>query len=314
MSIKTLLIYLKYDLKYFLHNCKYYIKLKFVRVKEKNVLYFLFDPSLSHPGLADRMKAIISLYNVAKRDNYRFKLYFNDPFPLSNYLASKIDWEIGWEDLEYSLVDTKIINECNWRKVKPLKPNRQYHCYCYTGNDIPWQFADTGYKWSELFNELFMPSDRLLSAYNALGMGDTPYVSVHLRFVNALEVFENTFFDNYIENEKDRQKLIEKCKDGIREIVAGNEGKDVYVFSDSKVFLDSCKDLAVKTLNTDNIGHVSEKENADVQLKAFLDLYVMSKSATIYRIKAKEIYNLSCYALLASRMGDVKFVDFDLDK
>lgn len=46
-------------------------------------------------------------------------------------------------DLEYSLLDTKIINETNWHKISTLKPNKQYHCYNYAGNDIPWQFEDT---------------------------------------------------------------------------------------------------------------------------------------------------------------------------
>lgn len=306
------LIYRKYDIKYFLYNCRYYIKYRVKHANEKNILFFLFDPKAEHPGLADRLKAVISLYNVAKRDGYKFKFYFKDPFALSDYLAPKIDWEMKWSDLEYSWMDTKIINECNWRGIKPLKPNKQYHCYCYAGNGIPWKFEDTGYKWSDLFCELFKPSTKLLDAYNSLGMDGTSYVSVHLRFVNALEKFENSFFDNHIDSQEGRLQLIEKCKNGIREIIKENKGKQVYVFSDSKLFLDSCADIDVKTLNTDNIGHVSEKNNADVQLKAFLDLYVMSKSDAIYRIKAKELYNSSCYALLASRMGDVCFIDKDL--
>ena len=310
--MNSTLVYLKYDIKHLLHNCRYYWKLRFGRVKKRNVLYFVFDPSIEHPGVADRLKAIIALYNTAKKNGYKFKFYYKDPFSLSDYLAPKTDWMMEWNDLEYSILDTKIINECNWRAIKPFKKNKQYHCYCYAGNDIPWQFNDTGYKWSDLFNELFVPSDRLEKAYQQLGIKGQKYISVHLRFVNALEQFENSFFNNHLDTEDERQALIKKCKDGIRGIIDENPALPVFVFSDSKAFLDSLSDLPVRVLDHDSIAHVSFVQDKDAQLKTFLDLYVMSKSQAIYRIKAKELYNWSCFALLASRMGNVKFVDRDL--
>ena len=312
LKIRNSLTYFKYDIKHLLHNCRYYRKFGFGRVKKRNVLYFVFDPSIEHPGIADRVKGIIALYNVAKKNEYKFKFYYKDPFCISDYLAPRIDWLMEWSDLEYSILDTKIINECNWRAIKPFKKNKQYHCYCYAGNDIPWQFKDTGYKWSDLFNELFVPSERLENAYRQLGMDGQKYISVQLRFVNALEHFENSFFNNHLDTEEERLALIKKCKDGIKGIIDENPGQSVYVFSDSKVFLDSLSDLPVRVLDHDSIGHVSFVQNEDAQLKTFLDLYVMSKSQAIYRIKAKELYNWSCFALLASRMGDVKFIDRDL--
>lgn len=312
MNLKMSLIYVKYDIKYFLHNCRYYYKYRFVRAKRKNVLYFIFEPNSSHPGLADRMKAIISLYNVAKAAGYQMRIYFETPFLLSDYLQPRQDWVASLDELEYSIFDTRIINETNWRPIKRLKANKQYHCYNYAGNDIPWEFKDTKYRWHELFHELFMASEKLEKAYRSLGLPDKRYVSVHLRFVNALERFENSFFENHIDNEEGRKKLIEKCKQGIREICDDNNGIDVYVFSDSKLFLDSLSDIPVKTLDSNNIGHISMEKNQNVQLKTFIDLYVMSKSQAIYRIRAQEIYNLSCFALLASRIGNVPFIDKNL--
>lgn len=151
-------VYIKYDIKYFLHNIWYWHKLRLCKAKKTNVLYFVFEPHRSHSGLADRLKAVISLYNLAKANGYDFKLYFKTPFALSDYLMPKYNWEMSLSDLEYSLLDTKIINETNWHKISTLKPNKQYHCYNYAGNDIPWQFEDTGYYWHELFQELFQPS------------------------------------------------------------------------------------------------------------------------------------------------------------
>lgn len=66
------LVYLKHDIKYFLHNCIYYKKLRMRRAKELNVLYFVFDTSLHHLGVADRIKGVIALYNAAKKSGYKF--------------------------------------------------------------------------------------------------------------------------------------------------------------------------------------------------------------------------------------------------
>lgn len=86
-----------------------------------------------------------------------------------------------------------------------------------------------------------------------------------------------------------------------------NEGKEVYVFSDSKRFLDSIDDISVKILGSENIGHVSENSNKEVQLKAFVDLFVMSKSSAVYRMQAPELFSYSGYSLLAANIGDIPF-------
>ncbi len=305
-------LYIKYNIKYFINNFKYYLKFRYKENSKKNILYFIFEPNKPHPGLADRIKAIISLYNLAKNNGYKFKFYFETPFSLSDYLSPRFNWELSLEELEYSIQDTKIINESNWAPIKTLVPNKQYHCYNYAGNDIPWEFKETGYKWHELFQELFEPSKLLKDAYNKLEISK-PYVSIHFRFVNALENFEGiTFFDNHLKTETERQSLILKCKQAIKDIIAENTGKDVYVFSDSKTFLDSISDLHVKVLEHKNLGHTGVQQKERTVLKTFLDLYVMSQSDSIYRIRAKELYNLSCFALLASRMNNVPFIDKDI--
>ncbi len=306
-------VHIKYDIKYFIHNLRYIRKMRFKRAKKKNVLYFVFEPDMPHPGLADRLKAVISLYNAAKNNGYDFKFYFNTPFVLSDFLTPQKDWQLQLDELEYSIQDTKIINETNWRRITSLKPNKQYHCYCYAGNDMPWQFEDSGYKWHELFQELFSPCNQLLEAYNALHIDEKPYISVQFRFVNALEQFEGyTFFDNHLKTEEERQCLIQKCRECIKDVITENPGKTVYVFSDSKTFLDAIADMPVKVLDHSNPGHTGVKQQQETTLKTFLDLYAMSKSEKIYRVRAKELYNYSCFALLASRMNNVPFIDKDI--
>ena len=96
------------------------------------------------------------------------------------------------------------------------------------------------------------------------------------------------------------------------QVISENNGKDVYVFSDSKVFLDSLKDLPVKVLPHDSIGHVSEGVKEDATYKSFLDLYVMSKGRGVYRFCAPELYSISHYALLAATIGDLPFKDINV--
>ncbi|MDE6152190.1 MAG: hypothetical protein K2G12_09440 [Prevotella sp.] len=297
----------KARLKFFLRNQRYRMRCNLGHVKVKDTLFFVFEPKVKHPGIADRLKAIISLYNICKKNNYYFKLFFETPFRLSDYLEPVVDWETDIKELEYSFLDTKFVSEQNWKPIRHLKRGKQYHCYCYAGNNMPRVFDDTGYKWCDLFHELFRPSKELEEAYMVLNLPARSYISVHLRFVNALEHFENTFFDNHLKTQEERDCLIARCKKGICELQEENMGIDIYVFSDSKVFLGRLNDMTVKVLKYDDVGHTSDGGHSS-HLKAFLDLYVMSRSKKVYRMEAPELYNWSEYAKLAATIGDVPFM------
>lgn len=301
--------YTKYDLKFFLRNLRYRVRLRPVRARERGVLYFVFEPNMKHAGLADRFKAAIALYNLCKRYGYTFKMYWQTPFALTDYLVPQTNWPMRLKQLEYSLHDTLLINEQNWHPMPQLKPDKQYHCYNYVGNLQPRVFADTGLKWCDLFHELFAPSPKLEQAYRALDIPPRSYISIHIRFVNALEQFEHSFWNNHLDTQEERDKLIARCKRGIHEICNEHAGTQVYVFSDSSVFLRSINDLPIRTLSHDNIGHVSEGVGTAAQLKAFLDLYVISQSKSVYRLIAPELYNWSGYALTAATIGDIPFHD-----
>ena len=301
--------YIQCDIKNFIKNSVYRLKYRLAKARKRNVYYCVFEKNKKHAGLADRLKSVILQYNVAKANGYQFKLLWETPFKLTDYFEPKYDWSCSFDDLEYSVLDTKIISEVSWHKIGHLVPNKQYHCYRYAGNILPRVFEDTGYKWCDLFNELFTPSEKLLNAYNVIGIRQKSYVAVHLRFVNALEQFENTYFNNHIETQEERDNLILRCKTAIANIVDENEGLDVYVFSDSKFFLNSLSDMQVKTLDSTNVGHISENSNANSQLKTFIDLWVMSKAAKVYRIQAPELFQWSYYAVLAATIGDIDLID-----
>lgn len=295
-----------------LKNWKYYSKCRFRRAQQVNILYFIFEPGRKHPGIADRLKAIISNYNLAKQNGYRYKVYFETPFRLCDYLKPKFDWVANINELEYSLQDTRIVNEAYREVPKLLSKNKQYHSYNYEGHHMPRIFPVTGYKWCDLFHEMFEPSEKLHQAFLNSHVQPGSYISIHFRFVNALESFESTFFDNRIASQAERESLIERCKEAIRKLVLSHPNKDVYVFADSKIFLESLKDEPVKVLESNHIGHVSEGINDEATLKSFLDLYVMSKGTEVYRACAPELYSISHYALLAATIGDIPMFDLSI--
>ena len=125
--------FIKCDIKNFIKNSIYRLRCTYHRAKHRNVYYCVFETHKKHAGLADRLKTVIIQYDLAKASGYEFKLFWKTPFCLSEYLKPKTNWECSLDDLEYSLLDTKIISEVSWRQRKLLKPGKQYHCYRYAG-------------------------------------------------------------------------------------------------------------------------------------------------------------------------------------
>ena len=281
-----------------------------------NVFFFVIAPRIKHPGLADRMKAIINCYNIAKMNGYQFKIVFKIPFRLEDYLMpNEVDWTADDGDLRYSLGGTRFFNELNflnedsWKGRTRLAKGREYHCYSYVGNRQPKVFPESGYEWSKLYRELFRPTPRLQAAIDACGYEEKSYVAVHLRFVNALENFEEvTCWDNALRTEEEKQNLINRCKQGLMRIKEENEGCRVLVLSDSKRFLDSLDDVSVEVLSHDNVGHVSFGAGDDATLKTFVDLYMIARARKVYRIDAPELYAWSGFAVTGAMIGEIDFL------
>ena len=113
---KDQIAFIKADIKAFIKHLRYYYKMRFKHAKNIGTFYMVFEPFRGHPGLADRMKAIISTYNIAKANGYDFKIFFETPFKLSEYLAPKKDWQASLDELEYSVFDTTLYREISWSK------------------------------------------------------------------------------------------------------------------------------------------------------------------------------------------------------
>lgn len=171
---------------------------------------------------------------------------------------------------------------------------------------LPEIFEDTGFKWHELFSELFVPNEEIQSAINGTGFKAKSYIAIHLRFVNALDNFE-LGYDNGLKNERQKEDLIYRCKSAIQSITDKAGNKRVLVFSDSKRFLMSLADLPVTILDPSAIGHISFSGAHNQIAKTFLDFYMIARAAKVYRIAAKEMYLSSCFAMCAARAGNAEY-------
>lgn len=311
-------IYTKYfqikvnDIRYCIRNLKYYRKMYFFRKDidtDNNVVYFIIDSNIKHPGLADRLKAIVGSYYIAKLNNFDFKIIFDHPFKLNDYLIPNIhNWVCDKKELSYSLQNTRLIYYDGENIPKLRKKIKQYHIYCYIGYDILLRRNIPNYKelWGNLYRELFKPSLILKNELDKYSFHSDKYIAIHLRFVNALQHLEEGYF-NELSSDNQKENLIQRCYSGINEIMKRNPKKKILIFSDSNLFLNRIKaDLPVIVLEG-QIGHISFAENADyVVLKTFLDFYMISKAESVICIIAPEMY-YTAFSYYASLTEGIPF-------
>lgn len=301
------------DIRYFAKNVRSYTT-KYTVKKDKyilgNTIYLIFDPKLEHPGLADRLKVICCCYYIAKINHFNFKIIFETPFALSDYLIpNKVDWKASVNDLSYSLQNSRLLAYNGGGKIPKLNPKiKQYHIYHYIGKNIlqcnnikNWEEI-----WRECYQELFKPSEYLNNLLSTQNIIPKNYIAVHLRFVNALGNFEKGFYNKISEDQ--RNKLINKCLSLIDEIKNKNS-KELIIFSDSSLFLGHAVQHGYKTLNG-NIGHISYCQDHSIFDKVFIDFYAIGLADTVYRIKTKELYNTT-FSYYASLANGAKFININ---
>lgn len=122
--------------------------------------------------------------------------------------------------------------------------------------------------------------------------------------MNALEHFEDGYHNELPQNKK--EELVNRCKLALTKIKTAHSDKEILVFSDSKVFIDCIRELPIKTLGDNNIGHISFNNNKVTVMKTFFDLFMISRASKVFVIHAPEMYNRSCFALLGARIGGIE--------
>ena len=164
-------------------------------------------------------------------------------------------------------------------------------------------------KWKELFFELFTPSEHLQKLLKERSI-EGEYAAVHIRFVNALDPFEEEYGSHLSDREK--EDLIKQCLSALRDIRQAEMDRRIIVFSDSVRFLERAKSNGFSTLDLSGIGHISFSKNELIHDKTFIDFFAMAKAEKVYSIRGRNLYN-SVFSRYAAVIGNGRYIEKRID-
>ncbi|KIA85240.1 hypothetical protein [Flavobacterium sp. AED] len=291
-------------------------KINFFSDKDKGRIVICFDGLFSHGGLVDRLKGIISFYEIAKSLDYDFYISFTHPFQLSHFLyPNKVNWDIKEKELKYNPFNTKVIYLMDNFEANPLQliknstaktffvySNIDYLGTIYTKNTE----SENQQIWHTNYNELFAVSNELNKEIQKLPHDNR--IVFHTRFTSLMGDFKDTTHTVLDENKK--QELVNKLIRKMKEVVVLHPTKKVYVLSDSNIFLNFVKQKTSFSILEGSPKHIGMKNNnADLEsnYKTFTDFYFMAKSDTLYLLKLDKMYN-SGFSKYAAIVGNNKVI------
>lgn len=294
----------------------YSTEIKWVsKSQDKKKIIICFDGLFPHGGLVDRLKGIISFYEVAKKLDYDFYIYFEHPFSLLNFLQpNKVNWKIDKIKLKYNIFNTKILYLMNDFEVNPFEliqksnsktiliySNVDYIGAMNTNNSL----EENNQIWRTNYNELFKNSpflDEALMVYQS-----KKRIVFHTRFTSLMGDFKDT--TSLILDDVAKQNLINKLIIKINETVVLHSNATIYVLSDSVYFLNYIKENTTYSVLDGIPIHLDTKNNSfnlSDHLKTFIDFYFIAKSDAVYMLKIDEMYS-SGFSKYAAILGNTKW-------
>lgn len=277
----------------------------------------IYDGKIKNGGLADRLRGIISVYEVCKELGLEFKLIFNSPFELQMFLEpNKIDWCISKEKLNYNTeitdicyIDTltgsdyEVARQKKWFTKEFKKNYKEFHVrtnalFSYNGN------------YSQLFNELFKPTERLAESIGKEKRElNNSYISTSFRFMNLIGDFNETTGINIELPNEEKKELIEKNLYQLQNLHKRFPNKKILVNSDSTTFLQMASKFEYVHVNLGNVTHIdanNEHDEYEVYEKTFLDFFTIANADRIFLLRTGKMYK-SGYPYAASKIYNRPF-------
>lgn len=285
-------------------------------VTPKPRIVFFCDGLFSHGGLLDRIKGIVSFYEVSKILDYDFYIFFNHPFELCVFLETNlVSWKIDKDEMNFSVFNSKIIyrmNDFDYDPITEIKKSNAQNYLVYANVDyLPIFYSkntqhDNEILWRTNFKELFRKSALLDTEFVSLPSGKR--LVFHLRFTSLMGDFIDS--TQKILNVEERMLLIHKIMKKIDIRVLGYPKDVVYVLSDSRFFLEYIKNHSTYNVLEGIPEHLDFSiENSGVNrahLKTFLDFFFISESDYIEMIQLDLMYN-SSFSRYAAILGNKPF-------
>lgn len=282
----------------------------------------MYDGATEAGGLADRLKGIIGTYYIAKMKEIPFRIYFREPFPLEDFLVpNKYNWSIGGPEICRSLQDVELIVLDNTQESEyQIKKQKRYlerriaqsskQTHVYTNASFAYGLA-----YSELFMELFRPSERLQAAIemhkDRIGSG---YISISCRFLDLLGDFNETHGSGEVLPEVERNLLLNHIDAAITRLHQSNPDKKILLNSDSVTFLERYRECGFVYIVPGNITHIDARQDGyayEKYEKTFLDFMMIANADKIYLLKSDRMHK-SGYPYAASMLYARPFETIDV--
>lgn len=282
------------------------------RFNGPKTVVFMIDGKTPHGGLSDRLRGLFSIYYYCKQKGYRFKVAWNYPFRLQDYLKPinenwiAEDWELAANQMvsfrffnSYSMMSNK---EKDYFKLLDFK---KPIAHVYSNVTLHEELFPI------LFNELFVPTENLQKAVdqNINNIGGEFY-SMSFRFISLLGDFEDkdSRFDE-LDNESDKEDYIEHCLNAIRNVYNKMpEKRKILVTTDSSLFMARLDTIQYVYIIPGMVGHMDvDKSNYELHLKTFLDFIMISKAEKCYSYQYGKMYGATKFAMTAALIGGKEY-------
>ena len=299
----------------YLKLLKHHLKqLSFSDNLNKKRIIICFNGVVPHGGLVDRLKGVISFYDVATTLDYEFYIQFNNPFSLQTFLEpNQYDWSIKNEAVTYNPTSTKIISIINDFDVNPfqiIEKSKANTFLVYSNIDYLSKMHkklsddELSEKWRNHFNTLFKKSDLLEQKLNKVST--QLFNSFHTRFTSIMGDFADT--TSYVISESEKEVLLLKLKNKVTELT-NISNLPYYAFSDSSIFLNYIsKECSVNLIEGQpfHMDNFKGDSSLEAHLKTLLDFFMIAKSKKVYFLKADKMYD-SAFSKYAAIVGDKPF-------
>lgn len=261
---------------------KYY---HFSLLKKRPIPFVIFsmDGKNFTNGFADRLRGIITAYAYAKANDLPFRIDHTEPFKIEEYYApNEVNWLLNENEKDNNIVYTSplvLLDYTKGRRLLYLPKWRQYHIFAnINAIDLINKHFNTNYSYSNLFRELFKPSDYLLESLLPFKKYvQEGYISVSFRFMQLMGDFKDV--RGIVLGIEEQNELILKCHNFLHNIRKSNPTIPyILVTSDSTKFMESLKGLDYVFYIPGKIGHIGYISSNEIHLKTMQDFYMISKA------------------------------------
>lgn len=285
----------------------------------KPLVIYMANGFTDHAGLSDRFKGMTSIYGWCKKNKIDFRIHHTSPFELSNYLVpNSYNWYINndeicynkhWSSVNHAMLNHLVFDQIasgkivelqtKWLNKRLSRIKKQHHVYTnfYPENNLAF---------GSYFQELFKPSPRLeeliQSQIKSIGKS---FISISFRFVQLLGDFHDCDGETLLYEEQ--QKLISRSLTVIKNLRRIHpDVSHILVTTDSPTFLHLANQISYVYIIEGEIGHINFNNSDDVNIKTFLDFYMIAHANKVFLAKSEKMYK-SDFARCASMIYGKEF-------